>query len=197
MSDHADMLRQKLKDSIRPRFVYAKFPIKKTEAGIEVCSTILVLEGNDIRRLLENAEECIIMAATLGMDIDRLISYTQRISLADAVVLDEAASNEIEDVCDNIQSGLAREYCLTRRYSCGYGDLPLSIQPKILSVLDTQKAIGLFCDKNSIMSPRKSVTAIWGIIKGRFISSTQDMDGCESCLIKQNCKNGCRYERRD
>ena len=46
-----------------------------------------------------------------------------------AVLFDSCASAAIEAVCDNLQKELQQSYpYLTDRYSCGYGDLPITLQ---------------------------------------------------------------------
>lgn len=146
---------------------YRKFSLNKLETGIEVVGTGIILLGNDIAVFLENSSEIILMAATLGFEADRLIEYTQKVSLADAVVLDNAANQAIEEVCDDLQAELAGKYNITRgRFSCGYGDLPLNIQPEILNALGARKTIGLYCNENNLMLPQKSVTAILGVLDG-------------------------------
>jgi cobalamin-dependent methionine synthase I len=98
--------------------------------------------------------------------------------------MDALASAAIEALCDGIQAELAAElpegYYLTGRFSCGYGDLPLEIQPEILAVLNTQKTIGLFCNQNNILLPRKSVTAVMGVTAVR-----QETDICDTCRLRQ------------
>ena len=76
---------------------------------------------------------------------------------------------------------------LRPRFSAGYGDLSLSVQKDIFSVLDCARKIGLTLNDSLIMSPSKSVTAVVGI------SDTPSCDGhkCKSCD-----KKDCEYRGR-
>ena len=53
-------------------------------------------------------------------------------------------------------------YNITYRYSPGYGDLTISHQSDILSLLNAQKLIGLSALESAILVPVKSVTAFIG-----------------------------------
>ncbi len=50
------------------------------------------------------------------------------------------------------------------RFSPGYGDLPLALQPDLLHFLNAQRWVGITVGKTLLMSPMKSVTAIMGIL---------------------------------
>lgn len=167
-----------------PRFVCARFALEKTENGITLQSTNLTLTGNDIAKLLENSSECVLMAATIGGEVEKVINYHQKISISDGVMMDAIATATIETVCDEIENQLRKIHPITWRYSCGYGDLPIELQPKILSVLNAQKAIGLFCNEANIMIPRKSVTAVMGITE---IENEPLKRDCETCLYNESC----------
>ena len=51
------------------------------------------------------------------------------------------------------------------RFSPGYGDLPIEIQPKILTVLSADKTLGITLNESYLMTPVKSITAIMGVIE--------------------------------
>ena len=67
---------------------------------------------------------------------------------------------------------------ITTRYSPGYGDFAIDNGAEILNVLDAYKKIGLSITENSIMLPRKSVTALIGLSK---TLSSKKHSGCASC----------------
>ena len=73
---------------------------------------------------------------------------------------------------------------ITFRYSPGYGDLPLDIQKNFLNVLDAQKKIGLTTSENFLLFPRKSVTAIIGIINKNIKIKERN---CQECNNYKNC----------
>ena len=58
---------------------------------------------------------------------------------------------------------LEKEKTLTNRCSPGYGDLPLSLQPHLLSALNANKLLHITLSDTLLMIPQKSITAIVGI----------------------------------
>ncbi|HQE70821.1 MAG TPA: hypothetical protein PK071_06860, partial [Atopobiaceae bacterium] len=50
-------------------------------------------------------------------------------------------------------------------FSPGYGDLPLAVQPVLLSSVDAQRRLGISLTDTLLMVPTKSITAVTGIFK--------------------------------
>jgi cobalamin-dependent methionine synthase I len=70
----------------------------------------------------------------------------------------------IEQWCDIIHKDFQDKLgANTFRFSCGYGDLPLTLQRDIFAALNVNKNIGVSLSDNCFMTPSKSVTAIIGI----------------------------------
>ena len=152
----------------RPRQITRHFSLLTVEAGVELAETSLTLPGRDIKAHLAGCSSCFLMAATLGVDIDNLIKRYESADLTRSLILDACATALIESVCDEAEAGLRRQAAgegkgLTGRYSPGYGDLPLEVQPRFIALLDTVRRIGLFCSQTNILIPRKSVTALAGL----------------------------------
>lgn len=149
----------------------------------------LPLTGNDIQRHLNGCDRMAVLCATLGAAVDREIRLAEHRSMLTALALDAAAGDAIEKVCDaaedelRIQMGKEGLF-LTGRYSPGYGDLPMTLQPDILTLCDAPRRIGLSVTATNIMTPRKSVTALLGIsahpVQGRA-------RGCGTCRLSADC----------
>lgn len=188
--------KKNIMDAAQIRFVCASYELEKAVDAIYLKSTNLRLEGVDIADLLKNSTKCILMAATIGSEVDRTINYHQKKSISDGAIMDAAGAALIERVCDEIEHEIRKIHPITWRYSCGYGDLPINIQPQILSLLNAPKTIGLFCNESNIMIPRKSVTAIMGISEPE---ATVQKD-CSACLYNESCSlrkggNYCEAQR--
>ena len=172
-----------------PRHCAGSFVLEKTAEGLKAGGTTLTLTGRDIARLLQNSRRCYLLAATLGPGVDALIRQRQAQSMAEAVVCDAAATALIECVCDEAEkqlwAGLAEGERLTARYSCGYGDLPLSLQPDFVRVLDTPRKIGLACTPSLLLTPQKSVTAVLGVAKD---PPAPRQARCEACAFAESCQ---------
>ncbi len=118
---------------------------------------------------LHGCDRIVLFAATVGIELDRLIARYSRVSPSKALILQAIGAERIEALCDAFCveiSELAKENgcSVCPRFSPGYGDLALSLQRDIFSVLDCSRKIGLTLNESLLMSPTKSVTAIIGIM---------------------------------
>lgn len=156
--------------------------------GFALNGTNFIPKGKDIKEMLKYCDKCIIMAATLGMNIEKELRTKQISDMYSAVIMDSCASTAIENVCDNFQEMLENKYIsqglfITDRFSPGYGDMPFYQQKELCALLQTEKTIGVSLSSSGIMIPRKTVTAIMGIsnVKPKRRLS------CEKCSMFENC----------
>lgn len=181
--------RNEIKKVIMPRVVYSYKNIKPSDEGVEVITTNLILKGKDIKEHLKNSAECVLMAVTLGNEVEKKTRLYEKINLTKALILDACATTAVEEVCDIVENSIKEKAMLdgmniTFRYSPGYGDLPLEVQNNFLRALDAQKKIGLTVSENNLLFPRKSVTAIIGIVN-RGIKKKKK--SCKECSNYENC----------
>lgn len=172
----------------KERYIYKFFDISNDRKNLKLIESNLNLSGSDIKDHLASSSTCVLMAVTLGHEVDTKIRYYERISMVRAMILDACATAFIEEVCDRlsrtIEDELEGDKILTNRYSPGYGDLPLDIQNDFLSTLDAKKSIGLNVTSHSILIPRKSVTAIAGVID---IDEKKEEKSCINCNKYDTC----------
>ena len=178
----------KVKAAALPKLVWRRLPLRNGKLRE------FELEGRDIEELLRESSEAVIFAATLGAKVEKLMIRYEVSNMADALIMDSAASVAIENVCNNFEQDMRESLekeglFLTDRFSPGYGDLPLSTQKDMIASLNTEKRIGLTLSKSNLMIPRKSVTAIMGISKTKQIHRQR---GCESCKMFRTCASGRR-----
>lgn len=182
---------QALFRTARPRLTYRIFPVEQGQLqGVD-----FPLEGEDIHRHLEHCSQAVLMAATLGPEVETLLMRTQITDMARALILDSCASTAIENICDNLETDLRTRYeaqgqYLTDRFSPGYGDMPISQQRGFCELLDTRRRIGLTVSQSGIMIPRKSVTAVMGVSD---VPRKRRSSGCANCSMFRTCqirKNG-------
>ena len=126
------------------------------------------IKSHALAKNLNGANRVILFAATVGLEIDRLIAKYSRLSPARAVMLDAFGCERIEALCDTFCADISAEYDaeLKPRFSPGYGDLPLDTQVCIMSILEPQKNIGVFLTDSLMLTPSKSVTAFIAVKKG-------------------------------
>jgi hypothetical protein len=186
---------QSLLACIRPAYTYAVFDLNHTENGVEVVNTPLTLTGASAKNHLNGCTKAVMLAATLGIEADKLIKRYQVSDLTNALASDSLASAAIEQVCnlaeEEIRDKVAPLY-MTWRFSPGYGDLPLNLQRTFLQVLQTQKRIGLTVTDSLIMLPSKSVTAVIGLSPESIEKRRQ---GCAVCNLNKTCQFRKRGDR--
>ena len=137
--------------------------------GSESDFGVFSLSSRQLARNLDGCSRVILFAATVGVGIDRLITKYSRIAPSRALMLQAIGAERIEALCDAFVTGWETENrtILRPRFSPGYGDLPLSVQKDIISLLEAPKQIGLSLNDSLLMSPTKSVTAFAGITNTR------------------------------
>ncbi len=129
----------------------------------------MTASSRNLAELLKGCSQAVIFAATVGVEIDRLIFRYSRVSPARALMFQAMGAERIESLCDafcrDMSDQLEDGLVLTPRFSPGYGDLPLEFQRDIFYLLQCPRNIGLTLNDSLLMSPTKSVTAIMGIKK--------------------------------
>ena len=153
----------------------------------------IAVESGDLAEHLCGCGEAVLFAATLGAQVDRLISRYGKTDSAQALCMQAAGAVITENLCDEIEHGIASEAakdgCFIRaRFSPGYGDFDIACQTGILSILQADKKIGLTETATHMLAPLKSVTAVVGISDQK---ETGTKTGCDSCE-----KTDCRYRKR-
>lgn len=170
-------------------YIYTVLPIKKTKDKILLYNSILKLTGEDILRHLKDSDKLALMATSLGFEVEKKIKQYSISNLTKGVIFDACATTMVEALCDYVEKdiealAIKEGYQITSRYSPGYGDLPLSVQPDILSSLNAEKLIGLTVTDNFILLPRKSITAFIGFTK----QGPQMEKNCSNCHLYENCE---------
>ena len=157
--------------------------------AIRLKGTSIRLPGADAASFLKECRSCIIMAVTIGRRVDEVLHRRQITDMSGAVILDSCASTAVESICNQIEADLGNEFesrglFLTDRFSPGYGDLPLNLQPAICRTLSTEKRIGLTITGGMLLTPTKSVTAFLGVSNR---PQPKKLTGCARCHLKESC----------
>lgn len=130
--------------------------------GREFCSEKLA-------EYMQGCGDALLLAATAGQNTADKIEELMHGGAADeAVVLDAAAAVAVDYALDFMVGAWARENArlglrpLKRRYSPGYGDLPLSCQADIFRLVRAEE-LGISVTESFMLQPDKSVFAICGV----------------------------------
>lgn len=148
--------------------------------------------SQDLAKNLYNCSSGVLFAATLGIEIDRLIFKYGKLSPSKALIIQAIGAERIESLCNEFNKDVSQnaKECgkfTAPRFSPGYGDLPLDIQKDFFSVLNPYKRIGLSLNESLLMSPSKSVSAIIGIC------DKQEKPNIKKCSLCK--KTDCGFRR--
>lgn len=148
-----------------PRWIYVLSPAVQQPEGVFLTRLGLLLPGKNIKKLFTGCSAGALLGATLSTAADRLIDRLSLTDLSLAHAVDACAAAAVEELCDRAQAQIAREtgHTFTPRFSPGFGDLPLQLQPELLAALQAGKNIGLSLTDSLLLTPRKSVTAVIGL----------------------------------
>lgn len=158
--------KEQVKNSLSFNLCYAETPVRVIG---DICDFgFTQVKSHSLAQRLKNCNNAVFFAATLGLELDRIIKKYTALSPSKAVMLHAIGNERIEALCDLFCENLKAEKAqtdktITARFSAGYGDLPLEFQKQIFALLCPQKHIGITLNDSLLMSPSKSVTAIIGI----------------------------------
>lgn len=151
------------------RGLFRVFAIGERDAeGVHLEGSALVLPGEHIARHLEGASFAALLVATLGLDNERLIRRETALSATDGMLVDAASSSMAEEAARALHEHV-RAWAAERglragtRFSPGYGDLPLEVQPAFLEAVGAGKILGVGTTPANLLVPSKSVTAVAGL----------------------------------
>lgn len=140
-------------------------------------------QSRDMVRHLQNCQEVILFAATLGTGVDQVIRRSEVLDMSMAVILQACAAEAIESWCDRCEVEISKEMghenlYLRPRFSPGYGDFSIHYQQELLQMLQASKRIGLTVTENCLMVPIKSVSALIGLTTQK---ESCHVHKCQSC----------------
>ena len=133
----------------------------------DICDfDVFSVRSNALSDRLKGCKKVILFAATVGIDLDRLIAKYVKISPSKAVIFQAIGAERIEALCNQFCYDLSEKnkLKLMPRFSPGYSDLSVTVQKDIFSILNCNKNLGLYLTDGLLMSPTKSVTAFVGIV---------------------------------
>lgn len=155
-----------VKNKLTYKVCYLTFPITKIGDTLDLGFSIT--SSKKLIAHLDGCNEIILLASTIGIEIDILIKKYNHLSPLKALVFEAIGTERIEstlnEFCLYIQNELKPfSKGLKPRFSPGYGDLPITLQKDIFNALNCPKHLGLTLNDSMLMSPSKSVTAIVGV----------------------------------
>ena len=183
----AEQLADEMSATIQPKYFYRALAIEHLPDSVRVQGTGIELTGSTALGLLENCGRAVLLACTLGARFDAKLLALQARDMAKAVIYDALGSAFVEAGCDQAEREIAERFPdlhLTDRFSPGYGDLPLTLQPQLCAVLDAERRLGLTVSQSLLLNPVKSVTAVIGLSDA---PQPARIRGCAHCNLRETC----------
>ena len=152
-----------------PAWTAKLLPLRADGDALDFGGGALAVRSAHLARNLRGCDRAFLFASTLGAGVDRLVRGREAVGeMADAALLQAVAGELADSLCEDVVAELARDpavagCALRHRFSPGYGDLPLSVQPAFLAALDATRRIGITLTGANLMVPTKSVTAFVGV----------------------------------
>ncbi len=145
-----------------------KYAYKKVSIELSYCDYVnfgfCKVKSKNLYNNLKGCSFAVILAVTAGIGVDRLLGRLELLSKSKCFITDAISSAAVESYCDYVNQYINEQYKTKPRFSPGYGDLPLEIQPDILNFLSADKTLGITLNESLLMTPVKSITAIIGVL---------------------------------
>lgn len=170
-----------------PRAVWSVYPYD-SRLGLIIADNQLAITGRIIKKHLAKATSIAVLAVTVGETIEQNITaYFGQCRYTAALFLDAAATTAVEMAADQANAIIAQEaqkagLTAITRFSPGYGDWNITSQPEILRLAQGE-AIGITTTPSCMLVPRKSITAVIGLIPydTQLNKSECNNHNCQSC----------------
>ncbi len=157
---------------LEPRVVWRVLPVSAIERGQVKLTSGLILKSHKMSSVMSSAEQLVLFVATIGKKIDKKVDQLMdQGKIANAYTCDVLGSGAAESVAERFQADFGlRLSQQTRfgytaagiRFSPGYCDWSVTEQDKLFSLVDAG-AIDVTLSKTSLMTPRKSISAVFGL----------------------------------
>ena len=146
-----------LAEHVKPKAVYAPVTLEYYDNGVIIEGE--KIESSGLKKFLKGDKEVALMAATAGIEADRLINRYSMVEPSLALMIDALSAAAVEALCNKLCKGC---FCVEeqRRFSPGYGDFPIEYQKRITEILSTPLNIGVTLTNSLMLTPSKSVTAV-------------------------------------
>lgn len=191
-----DAIAKECEETLSPAYSWAAFAIERNVpdgegAGVYLSGTSARLEGTSMVAHMKGAAGVALLSCTVGMASERAIARYQATSPTEALfysacasALVEACANRVEAevVAEASEAGLRTNW----RFSPGYGDAPLSMQPSLLRALGAPGRLAVSCTDSFLLVPSKSITAAIGLFEPGT-SAAGVRRSCATCLLGQVC----------
>jgi hypothetical protein len=153
-----DRSSDRLEELVTPQINFNVKPLASVKKGGVLLQDQTWLKSPKLSRTFRPAKEVCFFIATIGSDLERIVSeHMKKNQYADAYVLDT-----------------------------GYCDWSLREQTAVFNQFEDSKSLGVTLSDSCLMTPRKSVSGVFGIIPKNGNQTIADYNPCTNCS-KTDC----------
>ena len=145
----------------KPSYVAMRVKLNRENGGITVGK--MTSHSTALGKLTDGCDFMMILVATLGIGVDRLLLKKAHTSALEAFIIDALADALVEALCDLAEKESCEGFLATPRFSPGYADLELSLGAEIIALCGADKTLGIKMSQSGLMIPKKSVNALVAI----------------------------------
>ena len=173
-------------EQVTPKFMYQIYTL--THHPLTIKELNLTINYPDLIDLFDSCDRIVIIACTLGLQLDQQLRYYSKINLTKMTVMDALASSYIEIKCDEYEAkqNFGKR---TFRFCPGYGNVPLELNKNLANALNCSKHIGLTVQESNLLLTQKSMIRLIGLGDEKLTKH------CFSCVNKENCMYRTRGQR--
>jgi hypothetical protein len=187
-----DLLTEVIEGMLKPQLSYRILELSQVKHnGIQLVDGTCFKSPKLARALAHTQAVCCFMA-TVGPAVDAEIQrLMQRQRYADAYVLDAIGSTSAENVVEQFYQRMARRQKyrnagVTLRFSPGYCDWPIQQQRPLFELFDNMDTPEVALNERCLMSPRKSVSGLFGLLPPGVNGADPAYNPCSTCN-KRDC----------
>lgn len=141
----------------------------------------LDLKEKAYNKFIGDCNKVILVASTLGSEVDKRILYYSKFDQTKSVILDAAGSAYIEILSD-LESEKWGYSNLSYRFAPGYQGTSVDKIRDISRLLDANKKIGISILESNLIVPQKSLVGLM------IENQTKEKDYCDKCSFNNNCQ---------
>ncbi len=182
-----DNLTRDMHSLLDPHLYYRRFALASADAGGIKLANGTRFRSSRLAEALGNAEEICCFVATVGPAIDKEVQRRMKQRrYADAYVLDAIGSLSAENVVEQFfqrtaEKAAKKKRGITLRFSPGYCDWPLDQQRPFFALFADQSPLDVKLNQSCLMSPRKSVSGLFGILPSGTSGVQPAYNPCTVC----------------
>ena len=177
---------------VEPKYYYQVFDLMTQDQQLITADGEFEFIGKAIKKHLAGCEKVAFSCATLSKGVDELIDQAQaKGQMLHALIYDAIANAAVEEVRFMAERSLAKkypDYSINWQFGIGYGDLPLSLQPKFLEKIDAKNQIGIVATNHCLLTPLKSISGFIGLSRQRKDEASCQEHSCGACELNTACE---------